>query len=98
MPSDTDYGNNKGQDAIGIAAAMMMGDLTLQAQYETLDESESNAKDGGGYTAVQALYSMGATTFALGYGMYGSDGDGANDDQSTIYLQALHNVSDNMYV
>ena len=99
MASDTNYGNNKGQDAIGIAAAMMMGDLTLQAQYETLDESESGQKDGGDYMGLQGLYNMGATTFALGYGIYGTDADGAtDDDQSTIYLQALHNVSDNMYV
>jgi predicted porin len=99
MASDTNYGNNKGQDAIGLAAAMMMGDLTLQAQYETLDESESGQKDGGDYMGLQGLYNMGATTFALGYGIYGTDADGAtDDDQSTIYLQALHNVSDNMYV
>jgi hypothetical protein len=99
MASDTNYGNDKGQDAIGLAAAMMMGDLTLQAQYETLDETTSGAKDGGDYIGVQALYNMGANTFVAGYGIYGTDANGpVDDDQSTIYLQALHNVSDNLYV
>ena len=99
MASDTNYGNDKGQDAIGLAAAMMMGDLTLQAQYETLDESTSGAKDGGDYIGVQALYNMGAATFAAGYGIYGTDNDApTSDDMTAIYLQALYNVSDNLYV
>ena len=95
----TNPGKEKGQDAIGVAAAMMMGDLTLQAQWEDKDDSESNAKDGGDYIGVQALYNMGAATFAAGYGIYGTNSTAADkDDQSDIYLQALYNVSDNMYV
>lgn len=87
----------KGQDAIGFAADANIDDLTLQLQYETKDESASGANDGGDYLAVQALYSMGANTFALGYGISGTDVTGA-EDESTIYAQALHSLSDNMYV
>ena len=92
-----DAGATKGQDAIGFAADANIDDLTLQLQYETQDESASGANDGGDYLAVQGLYSMGANTFALGYGISGTDATGA-EDETTIYAQALHSLSDNMYV
>jgi hypothetical protein len=47
--------------------------------------------------ALQALYNMGANTFALGYGMTSYGFTGA-EDTSQVYVQALHNLSDNMYV
>jgi predicted porin len=99
MASDADYGNAKGQDAYGIAAEVYLGDLTLQLQYEDLDESESNAEDGTDYLGLQAIYGIKATQLALGYSISGSDENSpTTDDADTIYLQALYNVSDNMYV
>jgi len=84
-------------DAIGIAASYGIDDLTLSAQYETKDESTSGADDGGDYYGLMAQYAMGANNFALGY--QSIETDASNDeDESGIYVQALHNVSDNMYV
>jgi hypothetical protein len=99
MASDSDYGNAKGQDAYGIAAEVYLGDLTLQLQYEDLDESASNASDGTDYLGLQAIYGIKATQLALGYSISGSDENSpTTDDQDAIFLQALYNVSDNMYV
>jgi predicted porin len=99
MASDKDYGNSKGQDAYGIAAEVYLGDLTLQLQYEDLDESASNASDGTDYLGLQAIYGIKATQLALGYSISGSDENSpTTDDQDAIFLQALYNVSDNMYV
>jgi hypothetical protein len=95
--ASTAAGTVKGQDAIGLAAEAYVGDLTLQLQYEMLDESESGQDDDADYTAVQAIYGLGASQFALGYGMLGF-GDSALDDSDKLFVQALHNVSDNMYV
>jgi predicted porin len=99
MASDKDYGNSKGQDAYGIAAEVYLGDLTLQLQYEDLDESASNANDGTDYLGLQAIYGIKATQLALGYSISGSDQNSPTaDDADAIFLQALYNVSDNMYV
>jgi predicted porin len=99
MASDADYGNAKGQDAYGIAAEVYLGDLTLQLQYEDLDESASNANDGTDYLGLQAIYGIKATQLALGYSISGSDENSpTTDDADAIFLQALYNVSDNMYV
>jgi predicted porin len=92
-----DAAGTKGQDAIGLSASAVIEDLTLQAQFETKDESQSNANDDEDYMAFQALYNMGANTFALGYGVTSYGATNA-EDQGQLYLQALHNVSDNMYV
>jgi predicted porin len=81
---------DKGEDTIGLAAAYTMDDLTLIAQYETQSDTED-------FIGVQGMYTMGQNVFALGYGMTSFDGSGL-EDQSTIYLQALHNLSDHMYV
>jgi hypothetical protein len=58
------------------------------AQYET----ESDVAD---YMGLQGMYTMGQNQFALGYGVQANDG---GEDEATVYLQALHNVSDNVYV
>jgi len=78
------------EDTIGLAGTYSMDDITLIGQYETM----SDAAD---FIGVQGMYSMGANVFALGYGMTSYDAS-ALEDTSSIYVQALHNVSDNMYV
>lgn len=87
-------------DAIGVAVSAAIDDLTLAVQYETRDESISQAKDSMDFIGLLANYSMGANNFALGYEMSTNENGGgtAEEDTSAIYFQALHNVSDNMYV
>jgi predicted porin len=89
MESDKDYGATKGTDAFGLAAEAYIGDLTLQAQYEDEDDT-------GDYVGLQAIYGIKATQLALGYGIYGAEG--ADEDAEQLFVQALYNVSDNMYV
>jgi len=79
-----------GEDTIGLGASYSMDDLTLIAQFET----KTDTKD---FFGLQGMYTMGQNVFALGYGMTSFDPSGS-EDQSDIYVQALHNMSDNMYV
>jgi len=79
-----------GEDTIGLAGAYSMDDLTLIAQYETTTDDQD-------FIGLQGMYAMGQNQFALGYGMTSYD-ESAKEDQSSIYVQALHNLSDNMYV
>ncbi len=87
-------------DTIGLSASIGLDALTVQAQYETRDEDSAGGTDldnGSDYMALQGIYAMGQNQFALGYAVAGSDVDGS-EDSSTIFVQALHNMSDNMYV
>jgi predicted porin len=76
------------EDTVGLGVTYSMDDLTILAQYET----ESDVAD---YMGLQGMYTMGQNQFALGYGVQANDG---GEDEATVYLQALHNVSDNVYV
>lgn len=76
------------EDTISLGAVYSMDDITVMGQYET-------QKDAADYIALQGMYAMGQNQFVLGYGVLANDG---GTDESTIALQALHNVSDNMYV
>lgn len=78
------------EDTLGLAASVAIEDLTLMAQYETQDDTVD-------YWALLANYSMGANNFAVGYETKSFDANNT-EDQAGIYVQALHNVSDNMYV
>lgn len=42
------------------------------------------------------VYTLGKNQFALSYEM--SDADADDSDKETVTIQALHNLSDNMYV
>jgi predicted porin len=79
-----------GEDTIGLAGAYAMDDLTLIAQYETTTDDRD-------FMGLQGMYAMGQNQFALGYGMTSFDASSL-EDQSSIYVQALHNLSDNTYV
>jgi len=83
-------GHNDSEDTIGLAGTYSMGDIALIAQYETQDENED-------YIGLQGMYTMGANVFALGYSMTSFDASSL-EDESSIYVQGLHNVSDHTYV
>jgi predicted porin len=84
-------------DAMGLAASFAIDELTLIAQYETLSEGASGAEDGKDTLGLLGVYKMGQNSFALGYQMTSFDPSG-KEDQSDIWLQAIHNLSDNTYV
>lgn len=87
-------------DAFGLGVTFGLDDLTLMAAYESKGEDSDATGDldnGSDYMAIMAQYAMGANNFALGYSVDSYDEDGL-EDTSSIYVQALHNVSDNMYV
>ena len=87
-------------DAFGLGVTFGLDDLTLMAAYESKGEDTVggvDADNGSDYMAFMAQYAMGANNFALGYSVDSYDATGA-EDTSSIYVQALHNVSDNMYV
>lgn len=94
-----EQGTEKG-DSYGLAASFAIEDLTLSLAYEAQGESKVGGvdqMDDETYIGFLANYSMGANNFALGYAM--SEVDNATKDETDgIYLQALHNVSDHMYV
>jgi predicted porin len=78
------------EDIIGLGVTFSMDALTLLAQYET-------QKDTADLYGVMGMYTMGQNVFALGYQMISPDFAGS-EDQSDIYVQALHNLSDNAYI
>lgn len=95
-----DNGEIESGDAIGLAATIGLEDLTLSLQYEIKDEDKTAAGDmdnGFDYMGIMGQYAMGANNFALGYQMKSFDASGA-EDESGIYVQALHNLSDHMYI
>ena len=85
-------------DAVGVALSYAIDDLSLAVQYETRDDNGiANDKSGADYIGILAQYAMGANNFALGYDMEEGNADN-KPETSSIYFQALHNMSDNMYV
>ncbi len=77
------------ENTYGVRGSYAAGDLRLTAQYQT-------RKDVGDLWGVFAGYTMGKNVFAVAYEF--GDEDNSDAETSTITAQALHNLSDNMYV
>ena|GEM_PF-4069264 len=63
------------------------------------DEAIDDAFDdfaGQSYAGIYGIYNLGMNTFALSYEY--QEGDEGDRDASTITVQALRNLSDNLYV
>jgi predicted porin len=90
--NDTSDGNN--ENTYGVRASFNAGDLRVTGEYHTRkDESDT--------FGVIGYYTLGANQFALSYELTQYDDNASSNaglDSDTITLQALHNVSDNMYV
>ncbi len=82
---DADVGS-----AFGVSIAHKLGDIRVAASYET-------QSDFGDLLGLSGVLTMGENQFiaAVQYGM--PDNNGA-DDSLVLSLQALHNLSSNMYV
>ena len=76
------------ENAYGVSVSQSLDALTVSAAFETV-------KDGVDKASLLGVYSMGANNFALGYEFADFDSD---LEVNRILAQALHNLSDNMYV
>jgi len=84
-----DGAGSSNENTYGLRASYNLEDLRLTGEYHT-------TKDADDKFGVMGVYTMGKNQFALAYEMIDADAD--NSDVDTITLQALHNLSDNMYV
>ncbi|NMT65310.1 porin [Marinobacter orientalis] len=95
--NDTSDGNN--ENTYGLRASYDAGNLRLTGEFHT-------RKDSSDTFGIIGYYSLGANQFALSYELTQFDDEysGSNaaqladNDSDTITLQALHNISDHMYV
>ncbi|SFN42266.1 porin [Marinobacter pelagius] len=77
------------ENTYGVRATYAMGDFSLTGEYQT-------RKDVSDEYGVIGVYTMGANQFSLAYQLV--EDDNTSDQKDVVALQALHNVSDNMYV
>ena len=89
MDSNDGAGGANNENTYGLRGTYSMGDFSLTGEYQT-------RKDVADVYGVIGVYSMGANQFALSYQV--NDDDVSGDKNDTVILQALHNLSDNMYV
>ena len=86
-----DNGDGNNENTYGLRGTANLDNLSLTAEYHT-------RKDVQDKYGVIGIYTMGANRFALSYEQVEYDDGRAEDTVDTITLQALHNLSDNMYV
>ena len=86
--NDTSDGNN--ENTYGLRASYNLDNLRLTGEFHTRD-------DAGDLFGIMGIYTIGANQFALSYELGEAD-DSADTKRDTITLQALHNLSDHMYV
>ena len=88
-------GNN--ENTYGLRATYNLEDLSLTAQFQTRKDVEDKF-------GLMGVYSLGKNQFALSYERAEYDADknsvkpGDQDVAETVTIQALHNLSSNMYV
>jgi predicted porin len=89
--NDTSDGNN--ENTYGLRASFDADNLRVTGEFHT-------RKDASDTFGVIGYYSIGANQFALSYELTQFDDQSSmgDVDSDTITLQALHNLSDNMYV
>lgn len=104
---DSNDDSNNSENTYGVhASANVTNDLTVGALYSSRaarDGIAGNGEIGNEYGqnlyGVYGQYAIGRNTFAASYEYEEADEDGGHDaEASVITLQALHNVSDNLYV
>jgi predicted porin len=85
--------NKNNENTYGLRATYSMGDLSVTGEYQT-------RKDVSNEFGVIGVYALGANQFSLAYQVVEDDTVGTKngDQEDVIALQALHNLSDNMYV
>src|SRR5690554_3573107 len=86
---DSNDGNGNNENTYGLRGTYNLDNLSVTAQFQTRKDVEDKY-------GVMGVYTLGKNQFALAYEM--SNADAADSDQETVTIQALHNLSDNMYV
>jgi len=81
------------ENTYGLRATYSMGDMSLTGEYQI-------RKDVKNEFGVIGVYALGANQFSLAYQVVEDDTVGLTngDQEDVIAVQALHNLSDNMYV
>ncbi|UZE95768.1 porin [Alkalimarinus alittae] len=79
------------ENTYGLRIAYEMDNVMVSGEYQTRSDVQNQF-------GLIGVYTMGANQFALAYEWMESDAPGSKDEDSTVSLQALHNLSDNMYV
>ncbi|SFR85161.1 Outer membrane protein (porin) [Marinobacter daqiaonensis] len=87
---DSNDGAGSNENTYGLRATYSLESLDLTAEYHTREDVQDNY-------AVQGVYTMGANRFAASYERTDLE-DGSDLSRDVITLQALHNLSDHMYV
>jgi len=77
------------ENTYGVRASYTLDNLKLTGEYQTRDEVSD-------LYGVMGIYTLGANQFALSYQL--NDDDDTGDKNDTVTVQALRNLSDNMYV
>jgi len=85
---DSNDGDGNNENSYGLRASFNLDALRLTGQFET-------RKDVADTFGIMGVYTLGANQFALAYQLEDKDSGDKND---VITLQALHNLSDHMYV
>jgi predicted porin len=104
MDSNDSSADASNENSYGLSFEYAIDNLVLDAYYDTrkgLSGAENNdftldGEEGRDQVGVMASYNMGANTFRAAYEM--ASADSSDLDVDVITLQALHNVSDNIYV
>jgi predicted porin len=89
-----DNSDGNGENTYGLRASYNLDNLRVTGEFHT-------RKDASDTFGVIGYYTLGANQFALSYELTQYDDNASTNaglDSDTITLQALHNVSDNMYV
>lgn len=86
---DSNDGPGSNENTYGLRASYNLDNLRLTGEYHT-------TKDAFDKYGVMGVYTLGKNQFALAYEVMDRDDNGL--DMDTVTLQALHNLSDNMYV
>jgi predicted porin len=94
MDSNDGADSASNENTYGIAADVNLDDLGLRAEYST--RSEKSGEPGLMSYGLMATYTLGANAFAASYEY--AEPDEGDEETTVISLQALHNLSDNMYV
>ncbi|MBZ2170183.1 porin [Marinobacter sp. F4216] len=88
MDSNDGGQSDNNENTYGLTGTFNAGNLSIIGEYQT-------RKDVADIYGIMGVYGLGANQFALSYQVQDNE---AGDELDTVILQALHNVSDHMYV
>ncbi|MBK1874763.1 porin [Marinobacter sp. 1-3A] len=85
---DSNDGDGNNENSYGLRATYNIADFSVTGEFET-------RKDVADTFGILGVYTLGANQFALSYQMVDND---SGDKEDVISLQAMHHMSDHMYV